>query len=170
MSFQIQSTSAKRTYIWTVSLLLLWLLSRSCHAFVDSKPAIQTQTRTALRASSSNDARQLLLEGMQAFRQGNIEKSIQLFDQVDALRPDLTPYLWQRGISLYYADRFQEASNQFRTDVRVNPWDVEEIVWDTACQLRLSPDFPPKNQMALPRGKRDPRKIMVCSILANQRD
>jgi hypothetical protein len=45
--------------------------------------------------------------------------------------------------------------------VTVNPLDVEEIVWDIACQLRLSPTtFPPVRAMSLPTGKTDSRRIM----------
>lgn len=46
---------------------------------------------------------------------------------------------------------------------------MEEIVWDIACQRRLSPDagVPPPNKMSLPAGKRDRRKIMVrvCQVV-----
>ena len=115
-------------------------------------------------AADPNEARKLVFQGMEAFRRGNVDESISLFDKADALQPDgsLHPYLWQRGLSLYYADRFQEASDQFRTDVAVNPNDVEEIVWDIASLLRIHPDeFPPRNMMSLPPGRQDRRKIMV---------
>lgn len=58
--------------------------------------------------------RQIVGEGMDQFRKGNVEKSIELFDRADALVSSgaLRPYLWQRGISYYYADRFQEGSEQ----------------------------------------------------------
>jgi lipoprotein NlpI len=58
---------------------------------------------------------------MQLFRQGDINGSIDLFDRADAMDKSIRPFLWQRGISYYYADRFQEGSEQFRYDVRVNP-------------------------------------------------
>jgi len=70
--------------------------------------------------------RQLVSLGMKRFAELKIEDSIQLFDRADAAVPNdaLTPcYLWQRGISLYCADKFQEGSNQFRYDVKVNPLD-----------------------------------------------
>ena len=39
--------------------------------------------------------------------------------------------------------------------------DVEEIVWDIACQTRMDPTtFPPPTMMSLPKGKKDRRKIM----------
>ena len=92
----------------------------------------------------------------------------------------LAPYLWQRGISYYYLDRFADGHAQFRRDVEVNPNDVEEIVWDVACLARMvtpatataaafgddaaagggGGKYPPDGMMALPRGKKDPRKIM----------
>ena len=101
---------------------------------------------------------------MDAFRQGDIQTSIDLFDQAEAIGgPNYTPFLWQRGISYYYADRFQDASKQFQIDTRVNPRDTEEIVWDIASQLRANPTqtVPLATQMSLPKGTKDPRRIMV---------
>ena len=62
------------------------------------------------------EARKLVSEGMQAFRQGKVAESIELFDRADSLQSDgsLHPYLWQRGLSLYYVDDFAGASAQFR--------------------------------------------------------
>ncbi|GFH61724.1 hypothetical protein CTEN210_18200 [Chaetoceros tenuissimus] len=121
-------------------------------------------------SSSNNDPysnmspRQLVSIGMNEFKQANIHKSIELFDLADSLVPNsaLTPYLWQRGISLYYNHDFQQGSLQFRYDVKVNPLDVEEIVWDIACQNQLqlqNPEYEIK-KMALPQGQKDRRRIM----------
>lgn len=39
--------------------------------------------------------------------------------------------------------------------------DVEEIVWDAACLLRMDPkSFPPPDVLSLPKGKTDRRPIM----------
>jgi tetratricopeptide (TPR) repeat protein len=98
---------------------------------------------------------------MQVFRQGDVAGSIELFDRAEAVDPTIRPYLWQRGLSYYYADRFREASDQFRYDVRVNPLDVEEIVWDIASLSRLDPkSVPPPSMLSLPKGKKDRRRIM----------
>lgn len=115
------------------------------------------------RQDRSITARRLVFDGLEAFRGGNIPQSIELFDQAEETQgSSLTPFLWQRGISYYYNNEFEKASRQFRTDVRVNPSDVEEIVWDIASQLRLRPDtFPVSSQLALPPGTRDRRRIMV---------
>lgn len=107
---------------------------------------------------------------MTAFREGRIGDSIVLFDRAEAEEPRLDPYLWQRGLSYYYVDDFEKASAQFRRDVRVNPSDAEEIVWDIASQLRLerlrddraSSSFPlsPTDVMTLPEGRDDRRPVM----------
>jgi hypothetical protein len=116
---------------------------------------------------SNVSGRKLVFQGMEAFRAGQITESIQLFDQAATVQPSLQPFLWQRGISLYYANEYASASRQFQTDVTVNPLDVEEIVWDIACQLRMqmqsdidTSTFPPANAMSLPLGKTDSRRIM----------
>lgn len=46
--------------------------------------------------------------------QNEVEASVQDFDRALALQPQLRPYLWQRGLSLYYLGEFQEAATQFR--------------------------------------------------------
>ena len=65
-------------------------------------------------STQGGSPKQLLSKGMQQFREGNIQESIELFDAVDQSAPDgsLRPYLWQRGISYYYADMFQKGSDQ----------------------------------------------------------
>jgi hypothetical protein len=72
-------------------------------------------------------------------------------------------------LSYYYNQQYDKASQQFRMDVSVNPYDVEEIVWDIASQLRYNQIqnqnskviFPIPNQLSLPPGSRDRRRIMV---------
>jgi len=111
--------------------------------------------------------RKLVQLGMIYFKQGDVESSIEIFDRAEKLDDSLTPYLWQRGISYYYVDRFQDGSDQFRYDVKVNPLDVEEIVWDIACQYmanRKNEKFV-VDKMSLPKGKTDRRKIMVSLVV-----
>jgi hypothetical protein len=42
---------------------------------------------------------------MDRFRAGRVADSVADADTALRLNPDLAPYLWQRGISLYYVDR-----------------------------------------------------------------
>jgi hypothetical protein len=130
-----------------------------------------SSTTTLLMVASTLEAipdRQLVLEGMDAFRQGKIADSIAKFDA--SVPPGAAKaYLWQRGISYYYNDQFALGSQQFRDDVLRSPLDVEEIVWDIACLLRMNPtQFPPPTMMALPPGKKDRRLIMVSESHQNE--
>ena len=77
------------------------------------------------------DTRAVVSRAMQKFRENNVEAAVDLMDDVLREAPQQSPYLWQRGIALYYLDQFGPASAQFRADVKVNPSDAEEAVW--AC-------------------------------------
>ncbi|TAF08024.1 MAG: hypothetical protein EAZ77_07850 [Nostocales cyanobacterium] len=96
--------------------------------------------------------------GMVYFQIAKIQESIQDFDTAEKLDSKLTPYLWQRGLSYYYAERFAEGAKQFEIDLTVNAQDVEETVWRYLCIARLSGVTEARNSL-LPV-KNDPRKIM----------
>lgn len=74
--------------------------------------------------------------GSEAFKQGKIEESIKDFDKAIELEPKLKPHHWQRGISLYYAGKFDECRKQFEIHKTVNPEDVENAVWHYLCVAR----------------------------------
>lgn len=97
----------------------------------------------------------LVRTGMQKFRKNEVEASVQDFDRALALQPQLRPYLWQRGLSLYYLGEFQEAATQFRDDVAVNPNDTEESIWAFLCEARLQgPDAARDNMLKVGRDSR----------------
>lgn len=121
--------------------------------------ATATTTLLSMAAKDVVPSRQMIFEGMESFRRGDIVGSIEKFDA--SVPPGSSAYLWQRGISYYYNDEFAKGSKQFRDDVLRSPLDVEEIVWDIACLLRMdSSKFPHPDQMSLPKGKTDRRPIM----------
>lgn len=131
-----------------------------------SPSSLSTLVMLASTTDDRSMARDLVFRGMENFRHGDILGSIHCFNEAEQIQGStLTPYLWQRGISYYYINDYAKASQQFRSDVRVNPADTEEIVWDIASQLRLFPNkFPVSNQLSLPAGIRDRRRIMVRDI------
>jgi tetratricopeptide (TPR) repeat protein len=105
-----------------------------------------------------NNVNAYVRRGMVYFKLGKITESIQDFDHAEKLDIQITPYLWQRGLSYYYAERFAEGAKQFETDLTVNAQDVEETVWRYLCIARLSGVTEARNSL-LPV-KNDPRKIM----------
>ncbi|KAK3036773.1 hypothetical protein RJ639_029738 [Escallonia herrerae] len=90
--------------------------------------------------TGGNSAREALFAtrlGMQLFRQGDVSGSLVEFDKAIKLDPRQKAYLWQRGLSLYYLDRFEEGAEQFRIDVAQNPNDTEESIWCFLCEAQL---------------------------------
>jgi len=66
-----------------------------------------------------------------------VEESLQDFDAALKISPEMRPYLWQRGLSMYYVSSYEEGAKQFRDDVAVNPSDTEEAIWAFLCEAQL---------------------------------
>jgi lipoprotein NlpI len=73
------------------------------------------------------------IRGRERFRAGQIRESIQDFDQSAALRPDLAPRQWERGIACYYAGMYEEGVRQFESYQKFDSQDVENSVWRFLC-------------------------------------
>jgi lipoprotein NlpI len=76
--------------------------------------------------------------GSTRFKLGQIRESIADFDKFVELVSGQAPYHWQRGISYYYAGRFEDGRKQFELHQTVNPNDVENAVWHFLCAARAS--------------------------------
>jgi lipoprotein NlpI len=63
------------------------------------------------------------------------------------LAPAIAPQLWQRGIALYYAGRYNDCRSQFESHRTVNPNDVENAAWHFLCVARA--ESPEKARSAL---------------------
>jgi lipoprotein NlpI len=75
------------------------------------------------------------------FLAGRVAESVVGFDTLARLEPARAPQLWQRGIALYYAGRYQDCRSQFESHRTVNPNDVENAAWHFLCVARAeSPD------------------------------
>lgn len=72
-------------------------------------------------------------EGMSAFASNKVEESVAIYDALILDDPRRKPFLWQRGLSLYYAERYKDGAEQFKIDVAVNPNDTEEQIWHLLC-------------------------------------
>jgi lipoprotein NlpI len=74
--------------------------------------------------------------GAEHFKMAHIQESLKDFDRAIALDPAQAPYNWQRGISLYYAGRYEEGRKQFELHQTVNGNDVENAAWRYLCMAR----------------------------------
>ena len=115
---------------------------------VGAAAAAATVVNTAAASSSSsplssqfnNNPQALVREGMRKFERGDVEGSVEYFNAALDARPSMRPYLWQRGLSLYYVGTeaaLAEGARQFRDDVSVNPNDTEEAIWAFLCEAKL---------------------------------
>jgi len=97
----------------------------------------------------------LLAQGPQAtqaraeadFENGRFAESAAAFDSLAKADPAQAPYLWQRGIALYYAGRYNDCRRQFESHRTVNPNDVENAAWHFLCVARA--ESPAKARAAL---------------------
>lgn len=74
--------------------------------------------------------------GTALFFEGKIKEALIAWDAYLKDHPGAGPYHWQRGIALYYAERWADGKAQFESHVTVNPQDVENSVWHFLCVAR----------------------------------
>jgi tetratricopeptide (TPR) repeat protein len=87
-------------------------------------------------AAQGQSPRTLLDRAVAEFSKGRIPESVAAFDELARLAPGEAPYLWQRGIALYYAGRYQDCRAQFESHRTVNSDDVENAAWHFLCVAR----------------------------------
>jgi lipoprotein NlpI len=107
---------------------------------------------------AQDNPRGALNRAVDAFAAGRIAESAAAFDAVAKLSPADAPYLWQRGIALYYAGRYGDCRAQFELHRTVNPDDVENAAWHFLCVARQQSPATARQQL-LPVGP-DPRVPM----------
>jgi lipoprotein NlpI len=114
--------------------------------------------RFACGVVSAQNPKALLDRAADEFAAGRFRQSAQTFDEAAKIIPQEAPYLWQRGIALYYAGRYTDCRRQFESHRTVNPDDVENAAWHFLCVAR---EQTPENARAalLPVGP-DPRSPM----------
>lgn len=78
----------------------------------------------------------LLDRAVAEFSKGRISESVAAFDELARVAPREAPYLWQRGIALYYAGRYKDCRAQFESHRTVNADDVENAAWHFLCVAR----------------------------------
>lgn len=79
-----------------------------------------------------------LLNGEISFAAGEMDACVAAYDAAIEMDDSIEPRLWQRGLALYYADRFADGVKQFETHQTVNSQDVENAVWHLLCAARVA--------------------------------
>ncbi|CAI5510659.1 unnamed protein product [Closterium sp. Naga37s-1] len=113
-------------------------------------PAATANADVASGTGREKAGRDAIRRGMQLFIENEVEASLAEFEAALELDPSQIPYLWQRGLSLFYLNRFAEASQQFRACIAANSRDAEESIWCFVSEARES----------MPEVPRDPGKVL----------
>eukprot|EP00879_Flechtneria_rotunda_P022449 GHRR01023700.1.p2 GENE.GHRR01023700.1~~GHRR01023700.1.p2 ORF type:complete len:183 (+),score=63.61 GHRR01023700.1:1193-1741(+) len=113
------------------------LANGSIAAWIAGSVAAGVAAAAAAASGLFSSPQALVREGMEKFRKNDVEGSLQDFDKALELNPRLSPYMWQRGLSLYYLAQYQQGAKQFRDDVAVNPNDTEESIWAFLCEVQF---------------------------------
>jgi lipoprotein NlpI len=101
---------------------------------------------------------EILDRAIDHFENGRIAESVAEFDRLIKVDPTIAPQLWQRGIALYYAGRYDDCRRQFELHRTVNPADVENAAWHFLCVARA--ESPARARTALLPVGPDPRPPM----------
>jgi lipoprotein NlpI len=89
-------------------------------------------------AHSRDKAQMYIMRGAYHFRRGAFAESVSDFDKLIEIEPQATPFLWQRGISLYYAEKYNEGKEQFGWHIDIKPNDVENTFWHFLCNAKAN--------------------------------
>ena len=153
---------------WIAPTLLLVFMSQLLLAD-DDKLA---QALQAAQANKSQEAVDLLSEvikeqpdladayyvrGREHFRIGEIEKSLADFNKLVELKPKLEPQQWERGITAWYAGKYELGAKQFELYQTYHDQDVENSVWRYLCVVPTEGvEKARKNMLPISEDKRVP--------------
>jgi tetratricopeptide (TPR) repeat protein len=148
---QLRLTESKSCIAWLIILLTFVGCAKSTSAQSKLKPTWTEDAELAIShkrydeakkladlavKEQPDDARNWYHHGRIYFRLGQIDESIRDFDRVIQMQGSIKPYLWERGIALYYGKRYQDGADQFQSHREVNADDVENSVWHFLCRAK----------------------------------
>jgi len=107
-----------------------------CTIAMLSLPLAASLAAQQRREQSLEEPRAILDRAVSDFEGGRIARSAAGFDTLIEVFPSIAPQLWQRGITLYYAGRYNDCREQFELHRTVNPADVENAAWHFLCVAR----------------------------------
>jgi lipoprotein NlpI len=142
----------------------------------DSPAAIKLLDRVL--AKDDKNVQAFYYRGRERFRTGDVDGSIADFDVTAKLSPERERELWERGLSHYYAGRFDDGAKQFEQYQTFYDNDVENSVWRYACVARkhgtkkaLETLMPIENDRRVPfmeiyamfQGKKNPEEVLAAA-------
>ena len=135
----------RRTMIYVMILFGLAWVSQCLALFGSSLTRLARSSAAAAlvlsaplgnAASAMVDVQGLMRSGARSFAEGRVKESVETFREVERLRPEMRPYLWQKGIAEFAVGDFKECASQFADDLKMHPEDAEESIFLLACDYR----------------------------------
>jgi lipoprotein NlpI len=97
------------------------------------------------------------MRGREHFRIGEIDKSLADFNKLVELKPQLEPQQWERGITAWYAGKYELGAKQFELYQTYHDQDVENSVWRYLCVVPTEGvEKARKNMLPISEDKRVP--------------
>jgi lipoprotein NlpI len=136
---------------------------------------------TAVLKIDPKDVDALQSRGCVNFKLGKFDASVADFDAFLAERPEARKQHWQRGISLYYAGKYDDGAKQFAAYQDHDSNDVENAVWCFLCMakslgipkaraamLKIGDDrrVPMRQVYELFMGKLTPEDVLAAAAMA----
>ncbi len=133
-------------------LTLLTVLLAPAFAQADEPKELLARAETAMKARDDDEAMKLVndalkadpklaggyhLRGVLHFRAAQIKESLADFDKQIELEPKSAAEHWQRGLTLYYAEKHADGAAQFVTSGKLEPDDVENAIWHFLCNAKV---------------------------------
>ena len=125
----LRALNGTRSQLMPATFLALGLVF-ACPNHANATEVTGVAQSPAVRAQAIQD------QAISDFRDGRLVESANGFDELARLLPDYAPQLWQRGIALYYVQRYEDCRLQFESHRTVNPNDVENAAWHFLCVAR----------------------------------
>ena len=116
--------------------------------------------------------------GREHFRLGKIDESMADFNKLVELKPKLEPQQWERGITAWYAGKYELGAKQFELYQTYHDQDVENSVWRYLCvaategvekarenmlPIKNDPRVPMMEIYDLYRGKKMPEDVLAAA-------
>jgi lipoprotein NlpI len=116
--------------------------------------------------------------GREHFRLGEIDTSLADFNKLVELKPKLEPQQWERGITAWYAGKYELGAKQFELYQTYHDQDVENSVWRYLCvvptegvekarknmlPIKNDPRVPMMDIYEMYRGNKTPEEVLAAA-------
>lgn len=147
------------------------LRAKALQLLSEGKNQAAMEAAEAMLSLQNADSRTLRVAADVYLRSGESDFARKLFDQYVEAEPEQMPYMWQRGIALFFDGDFDAGAKQFEAHAKVNPHDVENAAWHFLCVAKASsPDVAKQKLLPAPGDPRPPMEEVLKMLSSGDQD